>query len=448
MQIQYFIMTQHKPQLDNGMTRRRQLSGLNFAAILLLLVSVLGGCGRSQSVSDATGATPASPNPPTGGFLQGPGTFVVDSTDDATDALPGDGRCATAAGKCSLRAAVQETNSTLLLSTDPLVRTNLIIIPEGRYVLTLAPPRRSVVGESASLSGQLSFLGSTNVRGAGTGKTIIDGNGTDRIFALVAAAVVSISDLTITNGAASGIWNEGQLTLTRVVLTKNKGLYGGGVFNTPTSAMIMDSCVVADNEAESEGGGIRCDAACLIINSTISGNKVTFVGDSYDGSSMGEGGGIDHRTGAPLTIVNSTIVGNHAATGGGGINTAVSYQGGHGVLDDTEIIGRPVELINTIVAGNTTDSGPRNCKSTISQIRSFGGNIADDDSCGLTFSRDLPNTNPQLGEMVMHDGAPLGFGLQPGSPAVGNGLKGNCPYADPTGLPRGDRCDSGAVQSQ
>jgi len=35
--------------------------------------------------------------------------FTVDSTVDAVDANPGDGLCATEAGECTLRAAIQET---------------------------------------------------------------------------------------------------------------------------------------------------------------------------------------------------------------------------------------------------------------------------------------------------------------------------------------------------
>ena len=36
--------------------------------------------------------------------------FVVDSTADAPDATPGNGVCATAAGVCTLRAAITEAN--------------------------------------------------------------------------------------------------------------------------------------------------------------------------------------------------------------------------------------------------------------------------------------------------------------------------------------------------
>jgi CSLREA domain-containing protein len=37
--------------------------------------------------------------------------FSVDSTIDAVDAVPGDGICASEAGKCTLRAAIQEANA-------------------------------------------------------------------------------------------------------------------------------------------------------------------------------------------------------------------------------------------------------------------------------------------------------------------------------------------------
>lgn len=41
----------------------------------------------------------------------GDAIFIVDDTVDAIDANPGDGRCATASGACTLRAAVMEANA-------------------------------------------------------------------------------------------------------------------------------------------------------------------------------------------------------------------------------------------------------------------------------------------------------------------------------------------------
>src|SRR5437763_1262600 len=46
-------------------------------------------------------------------------TFIINSTGDAPDANPGDGVCATAAGDCTLRAAIMEANATT--DTEPVV---------------------------------------------------------------------------------------------------------------------------------------------------------------------------------------------------------------------------------------------------------------------------------------------------------------------------------------
>ena len=83
----------------------RQLSNLRRLCTTIALGWLMGG-------SDAAAAT-----------------FVVNSTVDAVDALPGNGVCATPAGACTLRAAVQES---VALSGD-----HSITLPAGAYVLTI-----------------------------------------------------------------------------------------------------------------------------------------------------------------------------------------------------------------------------------------------------------------------------------------------------------------------
>src|ERR1700682_1707889 len=56
-------------------------------------------------------------------------TFTVNANTDAVDVNPGDGVCATALGKCTLRAAVQEANATLGADT--------IVLPAGTFKLTI-----------------------------------------------------------------------------------------------------------------------------------------------------------------------------------------------------------------------------------------------------------------------------------------------------------------------
>src|SRR6185369_5960639 len=57
-------------------------------------------------------------------------TFTVNSITDAVDANPGNGVCATAAGQCTLRAAIQEANASRGADT--------ITLPAGTYTLTIA----------------------------------------------------------------------------------------------------------------------------------------------------------------------------------------------------------------------------------------------------------------------------------------------------------------------
>ncbi|MGH9260064.1 MAG: CSLREA domain-containing protein, partial [Acidimicrobiales bacterium] len=74
--------------------------------------------------------------------IAAPTTLVVNSTVDAADTNPGDGVCATGAGTCTLRAAIQEANAV----DDP----NNIEVPAGTYVLALFG-----AGEDAAASGDL-----------------------------------------------------------------------------------------------------------------------------------------------------------------------------------------------------------------------------------------------------------------------------------------------------
>src|SRR5262245_25876067 len=80
--------------------------------------------------------------------------FVVDSTTDAVDSKPGDGVCATAAGVCTLRAAIQEANAH--------AGKDAITLPAGSYLLAIAGP-----GEDAAATGDLDITDDLVLTGAG-----------------------------------------------------------------------------------------------------------------------------------------------------------------------------------------------------------------------------------------------------------------------------------------
>src|ERR1700742_3056226 len=56
--------------------------------------------------------------------------FAVDMTGDAGDTNPGDGACRNSFARCSLRAAVQESNA--------LAGVDTVSVPYGNYALTLS----------------------------------------------------------------------------------------------------------------------------------------------------------------------------------------------------------------------------------------------------------------------------------------------------------------------
>ncbi len=421
---------------------------------------VLTGCGEHSNPE--AGVEPSADNPqavngdPSGPGYPNPAVFLVNSEEDAVDARPGDGVCATSTGTCTLRAAVQEANAQSPINTVAQARVKSIMLPKGHYKFTLEPDNASGQLPGTSSSGVLSILGSMNIIGSGARETIIDGNQLDRVFYIWVGAVVTISDVTITGGDPGGIWSNGHLRVFRVNVTGNRASYGAGIFSTPVGYVEVDSSTISNNTADSEGGGIRIDASGLVINSTITGNTVLADCSSSctDGGFSGEGGGIDARGAGAIAIVNSTITNNHAAIGGGGINIAYAYQAGTApILDPTGTLlpwirGARLTLVNSIVAGNTSDSGPLNCKHTIAPLDSGGGNIADDNSCELTNVGDLPNTDPRLLPLTNNGGPTETYALAPGSLAANNGIAGSCPAYDQRGEPRRGTtmCDSGAYQ--
>ena len=148
-------------------------------------------------------------------------TFTVASTEDMVDALPGDGLCATATGTCTLRAAVQETNSQ--------GGTNTVLLPAGTYTLTIPG-----ADEDLAATGDLDVANDLTVTGADRSSTIIDGNGLDRVFHFTHLDLFPtftrfvLSHVTVRNGTASqgaAIASDamGELVLSDCTITENHG---------------------------------------------------------------------------------------------------------------------------------------------------------------------------------------------------------------------------------
>lgn len=392
-------------------------------------------------------------------------TFVVDVTADATDVSPGDGACATAGGKCSLRAAVMEANADAGADSIEFV-TGLASGPLRRvHALSLTGS-----GEDAAATGDLDITDDVTIAGRGRRNTIIDGRGIDRVLQIgpSAAITVAISGLTIRGGrlssleAGAGIDHEaGTLTLRDTTVTGNDGgALGGALFNRAT-ASLTDVALSANRALD--GGGVDNQGDLQLADVTIDGNAVTngAGGIANFGTASGErvtlsgntashGGALYNAPGGRLELTNATVSGNEAAHAGGGVwnggaatfaattfaaNRAAAGQGGGIANFDS------VTLDHAIVA----DSQGGNCAGAIS---SLGHNLDSDGRCGLGGANDLSGIDPRLGPLTQWIGHTPTHALAAGSPALDAG--GACPASDQRGVsrPQGSACDIGAYELQ
>lgn len=318
--------------------------------LLLVLTGVLVIAAMVDAKSSAaSGGTERSPAP-TVHPAQPSLALFVDNFGDAPDNNIGDGICNTGSGACTLRAAIQESNS--------VAGDDTISFPPFSF------------SNSITLNSALPDIdGNLAINGPGANNLTVIRNpspGTPDfgIFRINSGKVVTISGLAIIAGQVSGaspngggIGNAGTLTLTAVRVAGNRAsATGGGIYNAGIQGSGMPATLTINNSDISSnfaegGGGVTNNAVdaistVTINNSTISGNRCGASG----------GGGIRNGSGsftsqATLTINNSTVSlnGNQATvsgTGGGGIYNIAVF----GNATST------VTINNTTISGNFDDA--------------------------------------------------------------------------------------------
>jgi len=137
-----------------------------------------------------------------------------------------DGSCTGA--DCSLREAVIRSNV--------CAGTQTIRVPAGIYTLT-----RAGIDESAAATGDLDLTDSVSI--IGTGRPVIDGNASDRIFEVRGGISASLSGLVIQNGLAmygAGIWSNGStLNINESTIQNNHTTWEGLRGITPDGGGIL-----------------------------------------------------------------------------------------------------------------------------------------------------------------------------------------------------------------
>jgi len=147
-------------------------------------------------------------------------------------------------------------------------------------------------------SGELSLSKSLTIDGDGA--VTIDGGGTNRIFNLSGSAYIwSFHGLTLTNGTATGVDDDGRGAGIRYMQHGN------------ASALTISNCAISACSSDVEGGAVyvhvgSASGTVVVCDSIISGN-----------SSVGTGGGIFSRT---SLLMDNTIVSNNVAQSAGGVS--------------------------------------------------------------------------------------------------------------------------------
>ena len=339
----------------------------------------------------------------------------------------------------SLREAVLATNA------DSGV-ADIINISAGTFTLTLGG-----ILEDLAATGDLDITDDVSIVGAGVGLTVIDGNGIDRVLHVLSGSV-TISDVTI-QGGDSGVRSGGGLrvssgtvSVSNVEFTGNNAgnnagatRNGGGIWND--GVISLTDVVIDNNTSSSGGGGLFNSGTAVLSGVTISNNNAI----------AGNGGGIENIGGGDLTATNVTISGNQAGNRGGGIeNFSTMTLQNVTITENTGIDGSGIDvrtghatanIRNTIVAGNLGDAD------VDGTFMSLGNNLIGDvgTSSGWIAS-DLLNTAVSLGALTDNGGPTHTHALLTGSRGINEGSPIGAPATDQRGIARDIVADIGAYE--
>ena len=268
--------------------------------------------------------------------------YLVTSTADLLDATPGNGVCASSAGTCTVRAAVEEANARS-------GRQN-ISIPAGTYALPL---------------GELLVKGDTGLWGHG--RPSLQAAGNSRVLRVQGAGMsptVQAEDLDMAGGNVGDTsWGgvaliaNGRLELSRSDVHGGTANMGGGLAVAAAGELQLSTTTVHHNTAgdpgqssgagaTQRGGGIYSSGKVSIGSSSIADNRATF------GAGLSNSGGV-------AGIYNSSLMGNVAVAWGGGLENRSIDTDADGVTDAVATMMLTFSTITDNKAGFTASSlGP------------------------------------------------------------------------------------------
>ena len=333
--------------------------------------------------------------------------------------------------------------------SDPgSLRATLASVPAGATINFAT----SVTSPIMLTNGVLNIAKNVTIVGPSSGLTI-NGDNKSAIFSIYSGVTAAISNLTITDGSDSGVHNDATLlTMTDCDISGNTSSgHGGGIYNIGN--LKLNDCTVTSNKSGGSyyGGGLYNDGGATLTGCTFSYNTA------------GEyGGGVYNNF--SLQAYNSTFANNSAGSGyyGGGLynNDDTAFMVSCTFTSNTAAFGgglycnlSPV-MWNTIVAGNKGTSGAPDVYGTVysgGAIDSLGGHNLIGNTAGSSgwgSSDQINKSSPGLAGIAFYGGPTATVALQPGSPAIGNGITVFNITTDQRGFLRpGTNPDIGAFQT-
>ena len=289
-------------------------------------------------------------------------TFRVTAPGAEPDANPGDGTCASAAGFCTLRAAIDES--------DARPGADTVVLPPGSY------------------EGGVVIRDALTISGAGREQSVIRGRGIDDVLLVQSSGSLRLSGVTLSNEVfGKGILNEGTVRIeacairTALVALTNSGVAtasdsdvaGGGIHNTGMlllyrSTLAAGRVLLNEGSAEIESCEVR-----QTVHNAATGRLTLRATSLVDAPDVGAdthpyGLTID---GGDVLVEHSRIAGNR----GGGIRNADARFSGGGrlALVDSEIANNGAGPSATEIVGGLWNAGQATVeRSTISGNLSGG----------------------------------------------------------------------------
>lgn len=258
----------------------------------------------------------------------------------------------------------------------------------------------------------------------------------------------------LSNASASAIISSNRV-LSNTASTTYSGL-GGGLCLSESAARVSGNEII-NNTAGAGGAGIYLNDSDGV---TFNGNQVISNTTTVSPTLSGKGGGFYIEFSSPFTLTNNVIAQNYANTAGGGlyvyghgnepssgelVNNTIAQNnlgsGGEGVYLTSS---STLTLTNNIIVSHTYGIYNRGIGTATARYTLFYGNTNDTGGHGV-----IDSTNAVIGDPLFMNPAGWDYHLRTGSPCIDAGDPAGVPPAPSTDIdgdprPMGARVDIGA----